>query len=378
MLTARKPTLEALESRDCPSTLDLSGYASPVNVTLTATDAGGFSGNYSGGASGSFSGVDVIVGNGGDLTGASYVASWGITGDNAGTYSANAQTLSFSTIATLIGGAQADTFASTGDALFAGTIQGGVGTDTLDYSSHTTGRVYTVSASNGGDVGGNPFTSIEGVKTGAGDDTFLLLSAGRVTGAINAGGGTNLLDYTGRTSAVRVNLALGTATSTGGVSGFVNVTGGSGNDVLFGDGSANVLQGGDGNDILSGMGGDDALSGGDGRDLLFGGAGSDALDGGADDDIVVGDTTSYDSNISALAAIQLEWSRAGVDYATRTGRIFGTLSGGFNGSFHLNSTTISDDGAGDGLTGGDGQDWFFTSSGDALYDLQAGERQDVI
>ena len=42
-----------------------------------------------------------------------------------------------------------------------------------------------------------------------------------------------------------------------------NVQGGSGNDVLFGDGLANELRGLGGNDILRGGGGNDVLDGGD-------------------------------------------------------------------------------------------------------------------
>jgi Ca2+-binding RTX toxin-like protein len=56
-------------------------------------------------------------------------------------------------------------------------------------------------------------------------------------------------------------------------------------DILTGDGTANVLDGGEGNDELYGLGGADDLRGGTGNDLLDGGAGSDLLrlnDGGND------------------------------------------------------------------------------------------------
>ena len=56
---------------------------------------------------------------------------------------------------------------------------------------------------------------------------------------------------------------------------FENITGGSGNDVLAGDGLGNLLDGGSGNDMLLGLGGEDLLVGGAGADTLDGGLGSD-------------------------------------------------------------------------------------------------------
>ena len=46
-----------------------------------------------------------------------------------------------------------------------------------------------------------------------------------------------------------------------------NATGGSGNDIIFGNAAANLLQGGLGNDTLSGGGGNDTLDGGAGIDI---------------------------------------------------------------------------------------------------------------
>ena len=61
-------------------------------------------------------------------------------------------------------------------------------------------------------------------------------------------------------------------------------------DVLAGDGRANVLAGGDGNDTLYGgpLGGNDRLRGEDGNDKLYGGKGADVLQGGEGDDLLKG------------------------------------------------------------------------------------------
>ncbi|HUG61927.1 MAG TPA: M10 family metallopeptidase C-terminal domain-containing protein, partial [Methylomirabilota bacterium] len=49
------------------------------------------------------------------------------------------------------------------------------------------------------------------------------------------------------------------------------------NDILTGDGKANLLAGGDGDDVLAGNGGDDTLVGGAGKDTLTGGEGADVF-----------------------------------------------------------------------------------------------------
>lgn len=67
-----------------------------------------------------------------------------------------------------------------------------------------------------------------------------------------------------------------------------NAAGGSGNDMLFGNGLDNTLWGNGGNDRLWGWGGNDILSGGAGADILRGGAGEDLLLGGGGADRLYG------------------------------------------------------------------------------------------
>ena len=61
------------------------------------------------------------------------------------------------------------------------------------------------------------------------------------------------------------------------VSGVTGLTGGSGDDVLIGDGAWNWLDGGPGEDRLYGRAAADVLAGGRGDDLLRGGGGADTL-----------------------------------------------------------------------------------------------------
>jgi Ca2+-binding RTX toxin-like protein len=63
-----------------------------------------------------------------------------------------------------------------------------------------------------------------------------------------------------------------------------NATGGDGDDMIIGNGDANILRSERGEDELRGRGGDDTLDGDDGPDQLFGGNGDDTLDGGRGND----------------------------------------------------------------------------------------------
>lgn len=67
------------------------------------------------------------------------------------------------------------------------------------------------------------------------------------------------------------------------------LTGGLGNDILFGLGGDDWIVGGDGDDSLGGRAGDDTLLGGFDEDQLIGGDGNDSLDGGTDADTLYGD-----------------------------------------------------------------------------------------
>jgi len=128
---------------------------------------------------------------------------------------------------------------------------------------------------------------VENLTGGSQDDKFQFAASGSISGKINGGpGGTNTLDFSERTAPITVNLLAGTSTYTVGVSqiqttiqNIQNANGGSGADVLIGDGQANNLQGNGGGDVLVGNDGNDTLNGGGDRDLLIGGLGSDTLDG---------------------------------------------------------------------------------------------------
>ena len=124
---------------------------------------------------------------------------------------------------------------------------------------------------------------------------------------LDGGNGTDLVSYASRTGGVHIFLDGDFANSEDHISNVENAKGGSGDDLIVGNGGWNNLFGYGGNDWFDGKGGNDVLSGGIGNDTLQGGAGHDVLsagdgadwmDGGANDDFISGhegiDTVSYD------------------------------------------------------------------------------------
>ena len=205
---------------------------------------------------------------------------------------------------TLNGAAGADTLlgGEGNDTLNGGTeadlMQGGNGNDTY-YVDHVS-DVVDETGTDGIDK------ILSSISLSLGDDTHVLGNVENLTltgsGAINAtgnaldnviigngganildgGDGTDTLSFEGLTKAATVDLSITGPQATGygidTILNFENVTGGSGADTFTGTA---------GNNVLAGGAGADKLFGGAGSDRLIGGAGKDLLTGGADDDVFV-------------------------------------------------------------------------------------------
>jgi len=148
-----------------------------------------------------------------------------------------------------------------------------------------------ITSSGGTSIGS--FSGITRLVGGAGKDTFKFVNnLALLSGTIDGGSGTNALNYDGTTKPTFINLGTGQATgvssttSTGVVTNIQNVFGGTGNDFLTGSASSNVMDGGAGDDTMSGLGGNDIMVGNYGSDNMNGGAGIDILIGGYVDFIV--------------------------------------------------------------------------------------------
>ncbi|QNM82997.1 hypothetical protein H8M03_01125 [Sphingomonas sabuli] len=123
----------------------------------------------------------------------------------------------------------------------------------------------------------------------------------------------------------------------------INVTSGSGNDVLYGLGGIDSLRAGDGNDSLSGGGGDDWLEGGAGDDSIAGGDGAD--------------TASYE-NAAAEVQVNLALGTASGDGTDSLSGIETVVGSAFDdllvGDAGVNS--LIGGGGADTIDGGDGDD----------------------
>ena len=198
-----------------------------------------------------------------------------------------------------------------------------------------------------GNAGDNVLTG------GAGDDNLRGLGGVDV---LNGGGGIDTVDYTLAASGVTARLDLNVATNDGdggtdSFTGVENLTGSNFNDLLIGDGGANVLMGGIGTDTLLGFGGDDVLMGGSG-------GGNNQLQGGTGNDRYILD--AFDTCVEfANEGIDTVEARIGVVTlgANIENLIFtGTTTGTFVGTGNSLDNMITGGGGNDILRGGGGND----------------------
>jgi Ca2+-binding RTX toxin-like protein len=108
-----------------------------------------------------------------------------------------------------------------------------------------------------------------------------LIDGGLGADVLDGGAGTDSATYADRATGVRVSLNGAADDGAPGegddVLDIENVSGGSGNDILVGNGEANLLSGNLGNDTVVGRGGQDLLAGGLGTDRIDGGSGLDTV-----------------------------------------------------------------------------------------------------
>ena len=169
--------------------------------------------------------------------------------------------------------------------------------------------------------------------------------------------------------------------------GIENLSGSLFDDILSGDGNANVMRGLRGADELQGLAGNDVLRGNNGRDILSGGAGDDVLAGGRGFDLLIGGagadrlvgTYDYTSRFGLTDFASYQTSGSGVivsamDPSQNTGEAAGDsffLIGGLIGSAYDDNLTGFDTVG--WLRGGDGDD---TLTGGSWVSRLAGQAGD--
>ena len=170
-----------------------------------------------------------VDGGGGNntLVGADAANAWTISGTDSGAL--NAQT--FSNVQNVQGGAGEDTFTLAPEGQLAGAIGGGGGNDTLVAADGD--NVWIISATDAGKLNGQTFAGIENLRGGAGNDTFIF-AGGSISGSIDGGAGVNTLDYSQQASGVTIDLRAGAASGTNGFANIGSFIGSSGEDTLVG------------------------------------------------------------------------------------------------------------------------------------------------
>ncbi len=169
--------------------------------------------------------------------------------------------------------------------------QKGTATDSsgvLDFSKVTGALTMTVNAD-------GSITTTDGIITltvnadadvtnligGKGVNSVKFEDGASLSGSVDGGsGGTNTLDFSAYTTGVAVNLAIGTATGTGGISDFNKVIGGLGDNVLTAGSRGDTLIGGTGNNVF------------------YQGTGSDTLEGNGTDRFVLNPLSSSSATIT--------------------------------------------------------------------------------
>ncbi len=160
------------------------------------------------------------------------------------------------------------------------TIDGGPGTNTIDYSAAPAGvtvDLATGTADNGWSYT-DTLTNIQNVTGSAysdiitGDSHDNVIDGGAGSNTLNGGGGTNTLDYSHDPASVYVDLSSGIATNgysgTDTISNFQNVIGSDHGDTIIGNSANNVITGGAGDDLVINGGGSNTYDGGDGTNTL--------------------------------------------------------------------------------------------------------------
>jgi filamentous hemagglutinin family protein len=194
-----------IDGGDGTDTLDYSSNPNPVTVNLASL----------GGEN-----IEAVIGNtDSTLIGTNTANTWNITANDAGTVNG---TFSFSDFTNLSGGNANDIFQLNNGITFTGTIDGGGGNNTI--IAGDTPNTWNLTNSNAGTINGSNFTAINNLTGGNNKDTFSFNDGVNFTGTVDGGAGTDTLDYSAYTSPLTVNLAAPSGINIEQVRGTQNAT----------------------------------------------------------------------------------------------------------------------------------------------------------
>lgn len=337
--------------------LDFSAYNAPAAVNLATTTASGIGET--------FTNIVLFIGSNQQdtLVGENLASVWNLSASGNGVVGS----ADFTSFETLVGGALDDQFnvnftaPTTAMALDGGAGQNAIQGPDANLVWQLTG------AGAGGIVALNlSFNNMQDLTGGGLRDVFRIGQSGITSGQINGGGGTNWLDYSGVAKGISANLGSGAASRIlGGVVGIQNLIGSArGTDKLVGRGTGSVVVGHGGGNTVSSGGGRDLLIGGLGRNTVNGGGGDDILIAGrtvfdADYDALEAilaiwkSAASYNARVAALRSGPNRLIVGQTVKVTQTINTQGIRPQyGHQGAGAVTSSV---------LRGQTGQDWFFTS-----------------
>ncbi|MEC9236865.1 MAG: calcium-binding protein, partial [Pseudomonadota bacterium] len=199
---------------------------------------------------------------------------------------------------TIYGRAGADTInaGDDDDIIYGGSgndiFNGGNGIDTADYSEdQADGGLNGVIVDLENDTATDGHTDIDQLNdienaVGTDFDDTMTGQAGEVNvlDAGSEGANGDLLEYTGNTNDLVIDLATGTMTGDGAtdtIIGFENVNTGIGNDDITGTAGRNVIDAGAGNNTIDADDGNNTITATTGADVITSGTGDDVIDAGA-------------------------------------------------------------------------------------------------
>ena len=175
-----------------------------------------------------------------------------------------------------------------------------------------------------------------------GNDTFDQGTASDCGDVMNGGAGTDRVDYQGRTADLTISLDTAAndgdsaATEKDNIKADVEIViSGSGNDTITGSPNADIIHGGPGNDTINAGAGNDLISGDSGDDTLNGEAGDDTFaESGTDAEYTVAEKAGDDDDIinggthDALGIDVVDYSQRATDIVATICMDSSKLTGG--------------------------------------------------
>jgi Ca2+-binding RTX toxin-like protein len=298
----------------------------------------------------------------------------------------------------IIGGSGHDTFVFANEATWSGTIDGGGGTNVLDFSAVEENLQFTIHEDGTVSVKGMPdlwgiediipgealdvlvdritienAENITNLIGGKGDNTFSFEDNASISGTITGGdGGKNTLDYSAYKADVTVDFSSGTATGTGGISNIQKVKAGEGKlEITGGSGDEEVSFSSQGSGVISDLAtyiGLGAIEGTDNNDTLYGTSGHNIIRGLKGDDTLEGragdDTYMFSDDWGADTVV--ETSGGGHDVLD-----FSMVTSNLTFTIHTDGAVSVTDGSNilshvaniEGLVDGQGDDTFVFEDG---------------